>query len=75
MTGDSEVLYVYSCSKCKHRGEQRHADDSHDGEASTCSACGAVVTLEWDGGVTFDAAPLARQTRTSLMPSKPRKNR
>ncbi|RQU83912.1 zinc ribbon domain-containing protein [Burkholderia cenocepacia] len=53
MTDDSGVLYVYRCPECGHRGEQHHADDSHDGAASTCSACGAAVTLEWDGGVDF----------------------
>ncbi len=58
MASDSRVLYAYRCPKCNYGGEQHHADDSHDGEASTCSACGAAVTLKWDGGVTFDTAPL-----------------
>ncbi len=48
------VLYVYRCSACRHRGEVRLADDSHDGEEATCAACGGPVTLEWDGGVTLD---------------------
>lgn len=47
------VLYVYRCSSCGHRGDQRLADDSRDGEASTCATCGVPVTLEWDGGVTL----------------------
>lgn len=48
------VLYVYRCPACRHRGEVRLADDSHDGEAAMCSSCGGPVTLEWDGGVTLD---------------------
>jgi DNA-directed RNA polymerase subunit RPC12/RpoP len=48
------VLYVYKCTACGRRGEQRLDDDSHDGEASTCGSCGAPVTLEWDGGVTLE---------------------
>jgi predicted RNA-binding Zn-ribbon protein involved in translation (DUF1610 family) len=55
MEPKGSVLYVYQCAECGHRGEKRMADDSHDGEASTCSACGAAVALEWDGGVTFDS--------------------
>jgi predicted nucleic acid-binding Zn ribbon protein len=51
------VLYTYRCSSCNHRGEVRLNDDSHDGEHATCSACGATVTIEWDGGVTFDINP------------------
>ncbi len=54
MTRAGQVLYVYKCAECGHRGEQRLDGDSHDGEASTCSFCGAPVALEWDGGVTFD---------------------
>lgn len=52
MTG--KVLYVYKCAGCGRRGEQRLDDDSHDGESTICSSCGADVTLEWDGGVTFE---------------------
>jgi predicted RNA-binding Zn-ribbon protein involved in translation (DUF1610 family) len=55
MEPKGNVLYVYRCAECGHRGAQRLADDSHDGEASTCSVCGATVALEWDGGVKFDA--------------------
>ncbi|MFM0158535.1 MULTISPECIES: FmdB family zinc ribbon protein [Paraburkholderia] len=54
MEQNRKVLYVYRCAECGHRGEQRLADDSHDGEASACASCGASVTLEWDGGVTFE---------------------
>ncbi len=54
MTRAGQVLYVYKCAECGHRGEQRLDGDSHDGEASICSFCGAPVALEWDGGVTFD---------------------
>lgn len=49
------MLYVYACAECGHRGEERLPGDSHDGRPSTCSACGAAVTLEWDGGVTLHA--------------------
>lgn len=56
MTRTNTVLYVYACSECRHRGQRPLQDDSHDGEASTCSSCGAVVTLEWDGGVTLETA-------------------
>lgn len=54
MVSDRKVLYVYRCPECRHRGEQRHPDDSHDGETTTCSACGAAVKLEWDGGVVLE---------------------
>lgn len=51
----SPVLYVYKCAECGNRGEERLPDDSHDGHPSACSACGAAITLEWDGGVTLHA--------------------
>jgi predicted RNA-binding Zn-ribbon protein involved in translation (DUF1610 family) len=54
MARPDRVLYTYKCAECGHRGEQRRDDDTHDGEATTCASCGAPVTLEWDGGVTFD---------------------
>lgn len=46
------VLYTYKCAACNHRGEVRLPDDNHDGETVPCSACGAPVVIEWDGGVT-----------------------
>lgn len=49
----SNVLYVYRCAACGHRGWVRLADDSHDGESARCDVCGGPVPLEWDGGVTF----------------------
>ncbi|MHA6823959.1 hypothetical protein ACQUKI_20845 [Ralstonia pseudosolanacearum] len=55
------VLYVYHCQACGHRGEQRLAGDSHDGEESKCQVCGAAVRLEWDGGVTFEQGSADRQ--------------
>jgi DNA-directed RNA polymerase subunit RPC12/RpoP len=55
MEPKGNVPYVYRCAECGHRGEQRLADDSHDGAESNCSVCGATVTLEWDGGVTIDS--------------------
>lgn len=54
MARTDRVLYTYKCAECGHRGEQRRADDSHDGEATMCASCGAAVTLEWDGGVTLE---------------------
>lgn len=54
MSADSvPVLYVYRCDACGHKGEAHLPGDEHDGEASTCSSCGAPVVLEWDGGVTL----------------------
>ncbi|MFC6523128.1 hypothetical protein ACFQAT_28595 [Undibacterium arcticum] len=47
------VLYVYKCAKCGYNGEMHLPGDGHAGESATCTVCGAVVTLEWDGGVTF----------------------
>lgn len=51
------VLYVYRCPGCGHRGETRRPDDTHDGEGMACPQCGAIVALEWDGGVTLDGLP------------------
>lgn len=48
---EDRVLYVYRCAVCGYHGEAHFADDSHDGEATICVACGATVRLEWDGGV------------------------
>ncbi|GAA0839802.1 DNA-directed RNA polymerase subunit RPC12/RpoP [Cupriavidus metallidurans] len=52
-----QVLYVYRCSACDHRGQVHFDDDTHDGDAGHCSTCHATVTLEWDGGVTLDFEP------------------
>ncbi|CAG2382948.1 MULTISPECIES: helix-turn-helix domain-containing protein [Burkholderia] len=54
--GKDGVRYVYRCFECRHNGEVRLPDDSHDGEAATCAQCGGPVTLEWDGGVTLEVA-------------------
>lgn len=51
------VLYVYRCAACNHHGERHFSDDSHDGEPTACDVCGAVVKLEWDGGVMLHATP------------------
>lgn len=51
------VLYVYRCPACGHRGQIHHPDDSYDGAAATCAQCYGPVALEWDGGVTLEAAP------------------
>lgn len=47
------VYYVYRCADCGHRGETCLGGDGFDGHPSSCAVCGAVVKLEWDGGVTF----------------------
>jgi len=54
MKTESQVLYVYRCSACGHRGDVHLPDDTHEGEPASCTACGASVVLEWDGGVTFE---------------------
>lgn len=55
MVMQGEILYVYRCRACAHAGQTKLSSDSHDGEAANYDVCGALVTLEWDGGVTFDA--------------------
>jgi hypothetical protein len=55
------VLYTYRCAACSHCGEVRLNDDSHDGDTTTCTACGAAVTVEWDGGVTLLHAPSGKE--------------
>lgn len=54
---EDRVLYVYRCPECRHQGEVYLPDDGYDGASHECKACGAKVTLEWDGGVTFDVGP------------------
>ncbi|HBQ42377.1 MAG TPA: hypothetical protein DD808_17695 [Halieaceae bacterium] len=49
------VLYVYRCIACDYRGETHRHDDSHDGDRAVCEHCGAIVVLEWDGGVQLCA--------------------
>ncbi|WP_322009203.1 hypothetical protein [Paraburkholderia sp. J12] len=56
MARSGKLLYVYECAGCGYRGEERFDVESHDGEISTCHACGAAVMLEWDAGVTMEAA-------------------
>lgn len=51
MGPNENVLYVYRCPSCDHRGQVHLDDDSHEGETRKCESCGDVVTLEWDGGV------------------------
>jgi predicted nucleic acid-binding Zn ribbon protein len=50
----ANVLYVYCCAACGHRGHTHFVDDSHDGESTNCGLCRAPVALEWDGGVTLE---------------------
>lgn len=52
-----DVLYVYKCSECGHRGETHLEGDRHDGTGSKCAICTADVTLEWDGGVVLERLP------------------
>jgi|PersoiStandDraft_1058852.scaffolds.fasta_scaffold500960_1 DNA-directed RNA polymerase subunit RPC12/RpoP len=51
------VLYVYKCAECGHDGSVHLAGDTHDGEETKCKFCGTEVSVQWDGGVTFDVAP------------------
>ena len=44
------ALYVYQCAACGHSG-QLHLDESTPEVTTACSACGAEVLAEWDGGV------------------------
>ncbi|MGY6251830.1 hypothetical protein ACXIVK_00100 [Paraburkholderia caledonica] len=66
MAQSGEVLYVYKCAACSHRGEQRLDNDLHDGEASTCAICGSAVTLEWDGGVTLETSKTVAEPVTLI---------
>ncbi len=52
---DLPVLYVYRCAECDYRGETHRSNDTHDGDDAVCEQCGALVTLEWDGGVQLNA--------------------
>jgi predicted nucleic acid-binding Zn ribbon protein len=44
------VLYVYCCTVCGHSGKL-HLPESAPEVTTACSACGAEVQAEWDGGV------------------------
>ena len=44
------VLYVYRCLVCGHAGEAQLAELAPE-VTMACSACGAEVLAEWDGGV------------------------
>jgi predicted nucleic acid-binding Zn ribbon protein len=50
---DELVLYSYTCTECAHKGEVHREGDDHEDEQHICNACGAIVWLQWDGGVTF----------------------
>jgi hypothetical protein len=54
---EDRVLYAYKCPGCLYDGQVYLSGDVHDGAPHECSACGAKVFLEWDGGVTFDIGP------------------
>lgn len=55
---DSDLVhYTYKCVECGHVGDVQLAGDDHEGERAECKACGAGVSLEWDGGVTFHVRP------------------
>ncbi len=56
------VLYTYRCPECGHSGHVRRAGDQPE-EPATCTACGAAVTAEWDGGVELVPAAPAPQAR------------
>ncbi len=44
------VLYVYRRTACGHAGEL-HLPESSPEVTTACSACGAEVRAEWDGGI------------------------
>ena len=44
------ALYVYNCTVCGHAGECRLPESAPE-VTTPCSACGAQVVAEWDGGV------------------------
>jgi len=44
------VLYVYRCTVCGHSGKL-HLPESSIEVTTACSACGAEVQAERDGGV------------------------
>jgi predicted nucleic acid-binding Zn ribbon protein len=44
------VLYVYRCTVCGHAGKLNLPETSPE-VMTSCSACGADVSAEWDGGV------------------------
>ena len=46
ISAPAEVLYVYRCTSCGHRGEVHFADDSHDGEVMVCASCDCPVRIE-----------------------------
>lgn len=62
------VLYTYKCIECAHVGDVQLAGDGHEGERAECKACGAGVSLEWDGGVAFHVGPhLANLSENSMV--------
>lgn len=65
------VLYVYRCPACGSKGEERLVGDGHDGAKSACARCGEGVTLEWDGGVTFEVTKGERKEPTEGSQSPP----
>lgn len=69
------VSYAYKCAVCGHCGERRCDNDSCDGDTTTCVFCGAPVTLEWDGGVTFETPKIIADeaiARARELPGKTR---
>jgi predicted nucleic acid-binding Zn ribbon protein len=53
---DDLVFYSYKCAECGHAGSVHLAGHDHEDQQSNCNACGAMVWLQWDGGVTFRLA-------------------
>lgn len=49
------VLYVYRCTVCGH-ADKLHLPESSSEVTTACSACGAEVLAEWDGGVELDTS-------------------
>jgi DNA-directed RNA polymerase subunit RPC12/RpoP len=66
------VRYTYRCAACSHHGQVHLDDDSHEGEHTACSACGATATLEWVGGATLHRAAPTVETlmAAAFMPGR-----
>ena len=56
------ILYVYQCTTCGHHDKEYFTDDTHDGDETECASCGAVVRLEWDGGVSLATTSSTKST-------------
>lgn len=70
----ASVLYAYRCPACGHSGHVRRAGDQPE-EQANCTACGAAVTAEWDGGVELVPAAPAPKARGGAREGAGRKSK